>query len=367
MHYLQIDNNTRVEGVTALAVSGDSSYIASAHTCFCNAHVDVIFLRRADTGQDICMIEQFEGSFNCLDLNSDATFLATGGNYECENVMLWKIKNGKTSNSAHIDLKQGCVVKAVKFSRDDQRLASAGSDSIVMIWSVQSGECLLEFAGHVPKQADDDDEHGGDDWFERGVRGLAWSSDSRLIASGGYDQTVQVWDADTGKLVMEPLKGHTDIITCLDFTQDTSLLVSASYDKTIIVWQLWQGQGARVMHRLEDAWASTMSISPDSRFLVCCKLETVRVWDIGARGQEIMALRAVDRQDHSWWCHAVTKWSPEGLCILDGKGSSICVVKIAVHVRNVDLWMSLCTYIDCMCAYFDCMCAYINELYVCIH
>jgi WD40 repeat protein len=333
VQYLNPDENGRVGNVRSVAVSGNSTYIASSHVTSGFSRVDKIFLWRADTGQQTCMIEECQESFTCMDINSDGTFLATGGHMECESVMLWKIENGRASNSAQAVMDLGCDVTSVKFSPDDQRLATAGSDSKVMIWSVQSGKCLLTFEGHEPDEELSDDEKA-DDWHELGVRALAWSSDSRLIASGGYDQTIQVWDAATGELEMEPLRGHSGTVVSLAFGADTSLLVSGSFDMNFIVWRLRQGEGACVMHRLEKAWAESVSISPDSKFFVSNSREVARVWDV-ASGQEVMAIKASKLSKGASECATVAVWSRDGLRIVDGTNKSVRIVKISLQVS---LW-----------------------------
>jgi WD40 repeat protein len=52
----------------------------------------------------------------------------------------------------------------------------------VCVWDVQTGRPLLELAGH-----------------EDAVTCLAYSPDGRLLASGGDDRALRLWDAATGK------------------------------------------------------------------------------------------------------------------------------------------------------------------------
>jgi WD40 repeat protein len=331
------EEDDKIQFLRSVAVSGNGAYIATAHAGYCNAHVDGIFLWHADTGQQICMIEESDSCFKCMDLNHEGTFLATGssyGEYERKCVMLWKIENGKASNSAYAVMQLDCEAWAVKFSRDSQRLASVRLDGGVEIWSVQSIAWLLTFDGHMPEHDLSDDESQEAICGDPIVLGLAWSSDSRVIATGGTGKTIQVWDSTTGELVMEPLMGHNNTVDCVDFVRDTNLLVSGSYRGTIIVWQLWQGKGARVMHRLETVPVGGIFISADSRFFVSCSRETVGVWDI-ASGQEVMTISTGNSSQHVYFTPIAT-FSPDGLFIVDGTQDSAYILKVAVQVNFVN-------------------------------
>ena len=68
------------------------------------------------------------------------------------------------------------------------------------------------------------------------VWSVAFSQDGRYIVSGSLDRTIQVWDAQTGDQVGNPLQGHTDSVLSVAFSQDGRHIVSGSSDGTIRVW-----------------------------------------------------------------------------------------------------------------------------------
>src|SRR5206468_11163048 len=61
-----------------------------------------------------------------------------------------------------------------------------------------------------------------------------------VIVSGGFDQTVRVWDLDSGELALGPLTGHDDTVRAVAFGErfGQPVIVSGGYDGTVRVWDL---------------------------------------------------------------------------------------------------------------------------------
>jgi WD40 repeat protein len=231
-----------------------------------------------------------------------------------------------------------CEVTAVTFSPDSHSLASADVQGQVLVWHVPSGHCLLAFQGHVPAEHGDDGE--ADEYYspcELGAHALAWSSDSKMLASGGFDQTVQVWDASSGQLVLPPLKGHGSPVSHLAFASDSSVLVSASFDSTIIVWQLLQENRPTVLQEASKSSdeITSLTISPDGKYLVTGMYgnATAALWDL-ARCEEIMRIEAVidDQYCRPSYQRVAACWSGDGLCAVDAICGFLRVYKLLVQV-----------------------------------
>ncbi|MEM7132056.1 MAG: hypothetical protein AAF702_37450 [Chloroflexota bacterium] len=67
------------------------------------------------------------------------------------------------------------------------------------------------------------------------VYSSCFSPDGGILAGGGQDPNVFLWDVDTGQC-LKTLTGHTMLIYSVRFSQRDDLLANGSEDKTICLW-----------------------------------------------------------------------------------------------------------------------------------
>jgi WD40 repeat protein len=65
------------------------------------------------------------------------------------------------------------------------------------------------------------------------VQSLSFSPDGNCIASGSGDRTIQLWNAETGASIGQPMEGHDHDITSIAFSPVSKHIASGSYDWTI--------------------------------------------------------------------------------------------------------------------------------------
>ncbi len=94
---------------------------------------------------------------------------------------------------------------------------------------------------------------------------VAFSPDGRLLASGGEDTTVKLWDPETGQ-AGRTLAGHTGRVADIAFSPNGMLLATGSYDETTRLWDPMTGSLLWMSARRADP-INTVAFSPDGTVL----------------------------------------------------------------------------------------------------
>ena len=113
------------------------------------------------------------------------------------------------------------------------------------------------------------------------VRTLAFSRDSKILAGGSDDGTIQVWDAGTGDRIYE-FKEHIDSVQAVHFSHTRTKLASASLDGTAILWSL-VGEGGKLHPPVQhDAPLYAIKFSPNGNtFATGSADKLIQLWDTG--------------------------------------------------------------------------------------
>ena len=98
-----------------------------------------------------------------------------------------------------------------------------------------------------------------------GVTALVFSANAKLLAAG-LGSAVRLWDANSGESRGQ-LTNHTDGVNALAFTLDSRQLASASSDGTIRIWSVADHTGLRCLRSSREG-LTALAMLTDGRTLV---------------------------------------------------------------------------------------------------
>jgi WD40 repeat protein len=207
--------------VSALAWSPDGTQIASG------GWDDTLQVWEARTGT-LLYTAQYNDIVDSIAWSPDGSYIAVGGRDEVVHILSSPASSPSAWSQvfeyqASTPLCSDCVVNTVAWSPNSRYIASGYRNGIVDVWDISTQKLITTYKGHI------------DD-----VYAVAWSPDGQYLASGGVDHTVQVWQALTGHLLFT-YRGHSGDIAAITWSPDGRFIASGSWDNTVQIWQAATG------------------------------------------------------------------------------------------------------------------------------
>jgi WD40 repeat protein len=239
-------------------------------------------------------LSRHSGPIHALAFSPDGKLLATASGPLDGAVRLWDTGTGKSvatfedpwakpDNRSH--------ATGVAFTPDGKTLAStheAAGYTAIRLWDVRTRKPrrpLVVWTGREDEIAPYDS--------------VAISPSGRILAAGGHDKNIELWDLRTGREIatLPGLRRVNYPVYAVAFSADGKLLASASAGptRTVTVWNVTTWQRIRTMSEDKEAGNLVLALSPDAKTLAwACDLDSaVRLWDV-RKGRKVATLRADD-------------------------------------------------------------------------
>ncbi len=187
-------------------------------------------------------------------------------------IWIYDVRPGKEKE---LDLLIGHTrsVTTIAFSPDGKLLASGGRDETIRLWDTVTGEQKKQLIGHK--------------WA---ISSLAFSPDGKTLTSAiglhaekipaeiGVAIDIKLWNIDTGEATAT-FRGHTKDITSLAFSPDGKTLASSGKDSKVFLWNVATGKNTVLLteHEREVIF---VGFSPDGKTFATGSWDnTVKLWD----------------------------------------------------------------------------------------
>jgi WD40 repeat protein len=248
------------------------------------------------------------GAIYSLFWTRDGHHVISGGDDKV--VRIWDLSIGKTVRSIRGPIGPGNEgrIAALALSPDERWLAVGGDigGGIIRLYDFKSGTIKGVLTGH-----------------KRGVRGLAFSHDGRLLLSGGADNVAILWDVE-GRRLLRRFDGHDNAggrneIEAVSFSLDDQLAITGSFDRTIKLWRVTDGGLATTLSGHADRVRS-LAVSPKDGNIASGDVSgEIRIWDASS-GRLLRSFQNHSSSDLRSSSVRGLSFSPNGRALLAGNG-----------------------------------------------
>ena len=285
--------------IFALAFSPDGTILASGSSDRS--------VKLWDIDTDLCFktLSEHNQRVRCVEFHPQGKILASSSSDNT--IKLWDLATGKCLQTL---AEHSSYVWSLAFSEDGKMLASGSEDRTIKLWDVMTGKCLATLKGHTG-------------WvrsvaFCRNSANRSLYSTRNILASGGGDGALKIWDVSTGQC-LKTLTGHKQRVRSVTFSPDGNKLASGSGDHTIRLWDYEQGQCTKTLHG-HSSRLGAIAFSPDGNILASGGEDrAIKLWDVNS--SECLKTW----QGYASWIQSVA-FSPDGSML--ASGSENCKIEL---------------------------------------
>jgi WD40 repeat protein len=223
------------------------------------ADTNCVCLWNYQTGAKLLQLDRSNKLANAA-LSPDGRFIAAAetSSNNSENVLLWKTPNGLPVLLGEHPGGTLCLA----FSPDSRLLLSGGYNAQARIWDVEAARLVSTFTNHGPRG-----------WIYNGT----FSPDARRAATASYDRSVRIWDPRTAVELARLV--HDDAAYGAEFNSDGTRLVTAGLDFAARIWDPATEASLQVLRHNSKVIRAAFS-PQDELLLTSCYDDTVRVWSL---------------------------------------------------------------------------------------
>jgi WD40 repeat protein/serine/threonine protein kinase len=253
-------------GVHQFAVSSDESKVMTA------AEDGPVQFWKTATGLPLGEAFRHGGGTWTVAISQDGKLAVSGGLDGV--VKLWDARLGRPLRT--VLAISNAPIRGLAFSPDGSRVVIGAGDKLAWILGTDDWSVKRKLEGH----------HGS-------VMTVAFSPDGRRVATGSFDNTVIVWDAETGLPISKPMRHRGPFWYAVAFSKDGRTVVTGCDDATAQIWDIETSRPIGPMLPHDAALRTAVFAENDHQIITGTSIGTTYIWNVSTAPLESEVERIV--------------------------------------------------------------------------
>jgi len=206
-----------------------------------------------------------------IDISPDGKYLIAGGgnwyNKRMHDIQSWNLETGQFLKAFK---GHGGMISSIAFSSDGKKLVSGSEDQTVKLWDFNSGSCEKTFTNPLFL-------------LSSGVSAVSISSDGEKLL-GGYRDRILLWDVKTEKQlkIFDVYGGSANNLYFLP--DNKSFYSKSTYGLGVLQWKLKSEKKYANLYEGKTDEYSKFSVSNDNKLIACGVLDkSILLWDVESK------------------------------------------------------------------------------------
>jgi WD40 repeat protein len=177
----------------------------------------------------------------------------------------WNVDSGQKQLTTTVAarLESGATISPVPKRRGKANLLTI-HDKLIKCWATETGKVTVTFDGH-----------------SKGVYHVAVSPDGKVVASVSYDDTLKLWDVESGKQLWSVAAPPVE---SLIFSADGTVLMGQASNGALHLLDVASG---RVVRQILGKREGAVAVSPDNKLIATSESSSIHLWDL-VSGEEVL-------------------------------------------------------------------------------
>lgn len=224
---------------------------------------------------------------NSVEWKYDGSEFASGGDPGI--IRRWDAQTGKllaeyrhTSAFLFPDTATPVPVYAINYRPDGKIIASGGLDNVIRLWDSDTGSITNTIDIGMTTSLD----------LKKGVNWLGWNISGTQFACTNWDGILRIWNSLSEPPILS-LVGHQGSLTWTAWSPDSLRIASAGIDRTIRIWDTTSGEVLRILRGHTKDVGNVCWSADGSRVASASEDSTIKIWDTKT-GQNISTILVTD-------------------------------------------------------------------------